>query len=85
MNELSKFSEAELLEEIVRRKNRREQKRPVRFCESCDHFVLNADKDDDDANPCSKGHKMSFRMPENYGDLDNFGFYRLICADRCGD
>ena len=82
MNELSKFSEAELLEEIVRRKNMREQKRPVKFCESCDNFVLTAD---DDANPCSKGHKLSFRMPDDYGDLDNFGFYRLICADRCGE
>ncbi len=77
---LKQFSTDDLLAEIVRRRNAEQLDSPVQFCESCTNFVPDP-KSPDTYNPCSKGHKMQFKIPEGY-DFDNYGFYRRVCADR---
>src|SRR5688572_30327931 len=83
-NSLDKFSVDELLEELARRRRAWKNRRPIRhFCDDCGNFKTWTHNDGpiDDYNPCSKGHAMSFRMPEGYTDTD-YGFYRRVCADR---
>lgn len=79
------FSTDELLAEIVRRRNARVSRRPIVQCDRCSHFKPNPEADDA-YNPCSKGHEMSFRMPEADDgppeSHDDWGHYRRICADR---
>lgn len=85
MNELHKFTTAELLEEIARRETHRQERKPIKhWCDDCRNFVAWRKPGDppDDYNPCGKGHTMSFRMPTGYGDMYETGFYRLVCADR---
>lgn len=87
-NPLAKFSTAVLLEEIARREQQRAERKPIKdWCEDCKHFKFWTKSSDppDDYNPCSKGHKMSFRVPETMSDVDNdSGYYRRICTDRAG-
>jgi hypothetical protein len=87
VSKFSRITTDELLAEIVRRRNARLSRRPIVNCDSCWHFKADdRDGQHDDYNPCMKGHKMSFRMPE----MDNgppeanedWGFYRNCCADR---
>lgn len=80
---LSSFSDDELIEELARRRNARERNTTIeRFCEDCTHFRLFTGRGDPPVNydPCSRGHKPSFRAPAEYGD--EYGFYRRVCADR---
>lgn len=73
------FSEQELHAELARRRALREDKKPKRWCDECEHF-----KPSDDPrltkNPCAKQHAMHFIMPESQGDYE-WGFYRRWCAD----
>lgn len=74
------FTTDELLAEIVRRRNARVDRRPIVPCDQCQHFKTSETRYDDDTyNPCSKGHVMSFRMPDSN---DDWGHYRRVCADR---
>lgn len=75
---LDGFSDEQLLEELVRRSSRRERAMPESWCDNCKNFVPTYDEN---ANPCSKGHKMSFFVPQSY-DLKDYGFYRRVCVDR---
>ncbi len=83
---LRPFSDAELLEELARREEARSRRKPVKhWCDDCDHFKPWSkpliEDIPDDYNPCGKGHKMSFRVPESYTSID-YGFYRRVCKDR---
>lgn len=82
-NPLAKFSTDSLLEELARRRRVRSERKPIeRWCEDCKHFKFwTAGGDPPDTyNPCDKGHAMSFRQPEDYGD--EMGYYRRVCSDR---
>ncbi len=85
MSRFKEFSTDELLAEIVRRRNARISRRPIVKCEKCEHFTP-SEKADDNYNPCSKGHTMSFRMCEaddGPPDMnDDWGFHRNVCDDR---
>lgn len=82
---LKQFSDGELLEELVRRKNVRKTNMPKHWCDDCAHFKAFGlgpiDLMPDNYNPCQKNHKMQFMPPEDY-DFINYGFYRSVCADR---
>lgn len=83
--ELKKFTEEELLEELVRRKNRRGDQRAKaanRWCDDCENFIFweKACDPPDDYNPCSRGHEMKFCTPDSPND--DYGFYRIVCSDR---
>lgn len=82
MRALSNYSDDELIEELAKRRNARETERPVRWCENCEHYKTWAKDSDppDSYNPCSKKHKMHFRVPEQIDD--EYGYYRRVCADR---
>lgn len=86
MRSIANYSEAELLEELARRCTHKEQKQQVaRWCHNCTHFTTWADdalKMPDNYNPCSKLHKMFFRMPEGDPHDEESGFYKVVCADR---
>lgn len=88
-NPLKGFSDEQLLEELCRRQRvrlERDERLAFQPCDECKHFVfwVNADSDPpDNYNPCSKGHKMKFRMPEGYNQHPSeYGFYRRVCAHR---
>ena len=80
--DLDMFDNDELIEELARRRNEREINKPERWCDDCKHFKTWGKQGDppDHYNPCAKGHKMIFAVPENC--YDEFGFYRRVCADR---
>ncbi len=80
---LTAFSDDELLEEILRRKNKSEHEDPERqWCDDCHNFRHYGfiEAMPDNYNPCSKGHKMSFHCPDS--PSDEFGYYRRVCLDR---
>lgn len=83
---LRSYTTDQLLEELVRRRNKSAEQRPKRYCDDCSHYVAWVDgktpaaKMPDGYNACSKGHKMLFHAPQDYGD--DFGFYMRTCADR---
>jgi len=82
LSPLREATEDELLEELTRRRNARQTTRVSKFCDTCANFATKVGADDS-YNPCTKGHTMSFQMPEGYPDADeDWGFYRRICADR---
>lgn len=83
--ELRNFSDEELLEEIVRRRNKRTVAKPEHWCHDCVHFkawdeVPRAGNCPSDFNPCTKSHEMKFITPADVSD--EYGFYRRVCADR---
>lgn len=88
MNSLTKrladFSDDELWEEFLRRRNGDNDGRrdDIRFCDACEHFVAWSESDDPPKtyNPCSFGHDLSFRLPVGYSD--ELGFFRRVCPDR---
>ena len=84
MNRMSAFSDDELLEELVRRKNEDDEgsRGDIKFCESCEHFVPWEGKGElpKKYNPCPFGHDLKFRMPVGYSD--DWGFFRRVCSDR---
>jgi len=78
---LSDYTADQLLAEVKRRAERAEQEQPIeRWCQDCDHWRYS--RGDDDTTPnCLKLHTMSFRMPEDYPDSEEWGHYRRDCAD----
>lgn len=81
---LKDYTEVELIEELARRAANREKSKPKKWCSNCSNFKCWKGVGNDvpeEYNPCTKGHKMSFAMPE-YETDDDYGFYRGICADR---
>lgn len=83
MASIADFSIEELAEELARRA-RNKPKEPAKFraCDDCSNFIGWHDMNvPDDYNPCKKGHKMSFKVPETHSDID-WGFYRNVCPDR---
>src|SRR5579883_866805 len=81
---LAQFSDDELIEEFLRRRNRESAgyRDEIRWCDECAHFVGWSEADDPPKgyNPCSLGHEMQFKTPTDYGQT--FGFYRRVCPDR---
>ena len=73
------YSEAELLAELARRRALREDKKPTRWCDECQHFAASEDAKLA-KNPCTKSHVMHFIMPESAGDYE-WGYYRRWCSD----
>lgn len=73
------YSEAELLAELARRRGLREDKKPKRWCDECQHFAASEDAKLT-KNPCTKSHAMHFIMPEYAGDYE-WGYYRSWCSD----
>ena len=73
------YSEAELLEELSRRRGLRMGNKPKNWCDECHNFAASDDpkltKD-----PCAKNHAMHFLMPESAGDYE-WGYYRRWCRD----
>jgi hypothetical protein len=85
MNPLKRFTNDQLIEELVRRRNGQRASGPQRWCHDCDNFQAwnEAPRQGpmpEDFNPCTKGHRMHFMVPEGFDD--EHGFYRPICADR---
>lgn len=85
---LQAFTTDDLLAEVVRRRNEARydwERRPVKWCEDCAHARFWTKTMDPPANfnICSKGHKLSFRMAEEWeGPHGESGFYRRVCEDR---
>lgn len=82
---LAKFSEDEILEELVRRRNTKlMEKTPSRWCEDCAHFKVWKERYDPPSsyNPCDMGHAMSFWMPKGQNPHAPQGFYLRVCKDR---
>ncbi len=74
------LTDDELIEELARRRNVAKKENPIEhWCHDCSHFKTK-ENCNDTYNPCSKGHRMSFRVPD--WDYDDFGFYRRVCPDR---
>jgi hypothetical protein len=82
---LDAFTDDELFEEIVRRRNGAKSSRmPARWCEECLNFRTWEEKSDPPKgyNPCSKKHQMEFHTPTSWQSPECFGHYRTICTDR---
>jgi len=83
---LRDYTTAQLIEELARRANERDTKRPEHWCHECAHYVAWVDGSTPDKAmpdsyyPCTKGHKMRFMVPEEIGD--EYGYYLPVCADR---
>lgn len=77
---LKQCSEDQLIEELMRRRNAREQADIKDWCHDCAHYATDP-RADDTYNPCQRNHKMKFKVPDSEGDYD-WGFYRRVCADR---
>lgn len=86
-SQLGDFSDAELIEELARRKNQVEPEQIKHWCNDCKNFVIwkgDERKMPESYNPCSKKHVMSFRVPGMDEDpyTEDCGFYRVVCEDR---
>lgn len=80
--ELAAFSEAQLIEELARRKNRERAPEPLQFCDDCANFKTNPNASDG-YNPCQKGRRMSFYLESDAcGPEPVCGFYLAVCPDR---
>lgn len=84
---LMRYSTNQLIEELARRAAGVPTRKPEYWCHDCKNFVAWFDKVPaptkdcpENYNPCTKGHTMMFRAPEEYDD--EYGFYRPVCADR---
>jgi hypothetical protein len=78
--ELQKFETRDLVAELARRMGMAVLGRPERFCETCAQFKQRP-SERSKANPCQRGHRMDFWMPEHPND-DEYGYYRVGCDDR---
>jgi len=77
VTKLSDFSDDELLEEIVRRKNGDDEgcRGDIKFCDECEHFVKWEGGDlPEKYSPCVFGHDVKFRAPVDYSN--QWGFFR---------
>ena len=85
ISKLSEYSDDELFEELIRRRNADDGGRRdyISFCDHCEHFVPWSESSDPPQkyNPCSFGHDMNFRTPTGYDDV-SWGFFRRVCPDR---
>lgn len=86
MVDLKKIPSDDLENELHRRRRWREDHtpRPIPYCDECSHFAAytgGMDMMQNDYNPCQRGHKMNFRMPDGPTTHD-WGFYRIGCKDR---
>lgn len=84
MSVLDHFTDDELLEELVRRRNSTKPRQPARWCEECLNYRTWAEPTPvpADYNPCLKRHAMDFHTPTDWQSPDCFGHYRTICTDR---
>lgn len=85
MRALKVFTDDQLLEELIRRRNARTVATPEHWCHDCRNFKAWSDAPrqgpmPEDFNPCTKQHEMLFVVPEEIDD--EYGFYRRVCADR---
>lgn len=83
---LKDFTDAQLIAELMRRENAKVRLVIENFCDDCINFrPWNRDVGimPDEYNPCSKRHKMNFKLPEGHDDPHggNFGFYLNCCPD----
>jgi hypothetical protein len=78
---LSAYTDAELLAEVARRRKERERTKPTKWCDECEHFSGRVGDGRVLANPCGKGHKMLFLMPDGPADVE-WGYYLRWCQDR---
>ena len=74
-------TDAELLAEVTRRRHERERTKPTKWCDQCMHFSGATGDGKTLANPCAKGHKMLFLMPDSPTDAE-WGYYARWCHDR---
>ena len=78
MSKFSEFSDDELLEEIVRRKNGDDEgaRGDIKFCDNCEHFVVweGNKAPPEKYSPCAFSHDVKFRVPVGYSD--EWGFFR---------
>ncbi|MNQ82484.1 hypothetical protein D3C85_975350 [compost metagenome] len=79
---LDSYTADQLLAELKRRADEAELAKKVeRWCTGCDKWRY-SDRDDDPVSNCTKGNRMTFRMPQGHPDSDDeWGFYRIDCAD----
>lgn len=80
------YSTAQLIEEVARRANAATTEQPQHWCHDCAKYVCWVDGPTparpmpDDYNPCSHGHKMRFKMPEDMDD--EYGHFLNVCPNR---
>jgi hypothetical protein len=78
---LAAYTTDQLLAEIKRRADEEEMGRKIKqFCDGCAHWRF-SDGECDTAPNCAKLHRMDFRMPVDYPDGEEWGFYRIDCPD----
>ena len=79
---LRRFSIDELESEIRRRLVEREEN-PIPHCDECANFTVQVESPEE-LNPCSKGKKMKFRVPQSMGEVNSgaWGFYLRGCEYR---
>ena len=78
---LCDYTDAELLAEVVRRRQERERTKPTAWCDECKYFSGATGDGQMIANPCTKEHKMLFLMPDSSSDVE-WGYYKRWCHDR---
>ena len=85
MSVLDHFTDDELLEELVRRRNSdKSSRQPARWCEECLNYRTWTEQSavPPGYNPCTKGNQMEFYTPSKWQSPDCLGHYRTICTDR---
>lgn len=84
MREITEFSREELLAELVRRENLPRDEQLAPWCEDCAQFKPYAGSGEVPPryNPCSRGHRMNFWVPQPWESPETFGHYRPVCEHR---
>lgn len=79
---LHEYATEELVAELASRREGPRQPEVTRFCDQCANFKAHEGEKPPpkDFNACTKGHAMTFRMPEGYR-ADGWGFYRRGCKE----
>lgn len=78
---LANYTTEQMLAELKRRADDEELARTIeRYCDGCAHWRYSKHDDDPESN-CMKDHAMAFRMPVDYPDSEQWGFYRIDCID----
>lgn len=78
---LANYTASQLVAELKRRADEEALGRRIeQFCDGCAHWRF-SDGDRDNAPNCTKLHRMDFRMPVDYPDGEEWGFYRIDCPD----
>ncbi len=83
---LDHYTDQALIDELLNRRLEKERGWDnVEYCHNCARFKpwTRRGEPPADYNPCGLGHKLHFRMPEDWEDPHcEHGFYRRICSDR---